>query len=275
MLLWAEQGVGDQLMHARCFGPILASGARVAFEGDARLFPLLARSFPAVEFAPQRDPPAPELVRGPFDFHSSVLSAWRWAMPAELAAWQPAPYLVADERLAARYRDTWRRNGWTVNVGLSWRSKAPQLGDRKSIAPAALRPLLADSRLTFHSLQYGAGRDELGELRAAFGRPVMLDTASDALKDLDRLAAQIKALDLVISISNSTVHLAGAMGVPCWVMLPAGSDWRWGESGHSTPLYPGMRLFRQAHPGDWGDVIARLRFALSDWQAALPGAGST
>lgn len=279
ILLWAEQGVGDQLMQARCLGPILAAGARVTLEGDPRLFPLLSRSFPGVEWKPQFTEPSPELMRGAFDFQSSLLSAWRWTMPATLAGWRPEPYLVPDPTLVASYRNTWHRRGWTLNVGLSWRSRAKKVGEQKSIEPALLRPLIADQRLTFHSLQYGADRDEVRELSNAVGRPVLLDTESDALNNLDRLAAQIKALDLVVSIDNTTIHLAGAMAVPCWVMLAAASDWRWGERGETTPLYRNMRLFRQAQFGSWADVIARLRFALVEWigerhhGAALPTSG--
>jgi len=261
ILLWGEQGVGDQLMQARCLEPLLASGAGIALACDPRLIPLLARRHPKIEFLGQRVQlfPGPRAPR--FDFHSSLLSAWRWTVAGDR---MPAakPYLRADSALVERFRRAWRQRNWRFNVGISWRSKAKKIGAAKSIDLSLLRPLLADPRITVHSLQYGVETAEIPALSKNLGRPVWIDREGDPLNNLDRLAAQIKALDLVISTSNATVHLAGAQGVPTWALLPVASDWRWGEDGEQTWVYQNMRLFRQRHPGSWSDVAARLRLAL-------------
>lgn len=81
---------------------------------------------------------------------------------------------------------------------------------------------------------------------------------ADPLKDLDNFAAQISALDLIISVDNSTVHLAGALGIPVWVLLPFAPDWRWMLNRDDSPWYPTMKLFRQPSPGDWEVVIANV-----------------
>ena len=94
-----------------------------------------------------------------------------------------------------------------------------------------------------------------------------MDRDSDPLKDIDRLTAQIAALDLVVSIDNSTVHIAGATGTPCWVMLPAAPDWRWPATGEKTPLYQGLRLFRNTQLHHWGGIVAEVTEALDEWQA--------
>jgi ADP-heptose:LPS heptosyltransferase len=77
------------------------------------------------------------------------------------------------------------------------------------------------------------------------------------LTDLDGFAAQVAALDLVITISNTTAHVAGALGVPCWVLLPSGlgENWYWFLDRDDSPWYPSVRLFRQSEPGVWTDVI--------------------
>lgn len=72
----------------------------------------------------------------------------------------------------------------------------------------------------------------------------------------------LRTLDLVIAVDTSTAHLAGAMGIPTWVLLPYAVEWRWGESGETTPWYPHHRLFRQAAPGDWDGVFRRVKAAL-------------
>jgi hypothetical protein len=72
----------------------------------------------------------------------------------------------------------------------------------------------------------------------------------------------MRSLDLVISIDSMSAHLAGALGLPVWTLLPHDADWRWMEERDDSPWYPTMRLFRQRTPNDWAPVIAELRRAL-------------
>jgi ADP-heptose:LPS heptosyltransferase len=73
-------------------------------------------------------------------------------------------------------------------------------------------------------------------------------------------------LDLVITVDTAVAHLAGALGKPVWVLLPAVPDWRWGLAGEQTPWYPTMRLFRQTRAGDWAAVMQRVAQTLAVWR---------
>jgi ADP-heptose:LPS heptosyltransferase len=97
---------------------------------------------------------------------------------------------------------------------------------------------------------------------AAAGAPILIDRTIDQLSDLDIFAAQIAAMDLVITIDNSTAHLAGALGVPVWVLLPFAPDWRWLLDREDCLWYPTMRLFRQTELGNWQSVVERVRSSL-------------
>ena len=98
------------------------------------------------------------------------------------------------------------------------------------------------------------------------GTPVLVDRTVDQFTDIDRFAAQIAAMDLVITIDNSTAHLAGALtGVPTWVLLPFAPDWRWMLDRDDSPWYPTMRLFRQTSPGDWQGVMRSVQSALGQY----------
>jgi ADP-heptose:LPS heptosyltransferase len=112
--------------------------------------------------------------------------------------------------------------------------------------------------VSFVNLQHGECAGELEVLRTTRGMTVHDWPDSDPLKDLDDFAAKIAALDLVISIDNSTVHLAGALGQRVWTLLPSVPEWRWMLDRDDTPWYPTMRLFRQTQAGRWSDVMERV-----------------
>ncbi len=162
-------------------------------------------------------------------------------------------YLSADPGRAA----AWRRglpSGF--RVGLVWAGNPAHSNDRRRSMPAAaLRPLLEIPGLACLSLQTGP--------RAADAAGLDLAAAPGAeLADYADTAGLVDALDLVVTVDTSVAHLAGAMGKPVWVMLPFAPDWRWLTERDDSPWYGSMRLFRQATPGDWTGVVARVVQAL-------------
>jgi ADP-heptose:LPS heptosyltransferase len=103
-------------------------------------------------------------------------------------------------------------------------------------------------------------------MRVRFGVEVYADAEIDALRDLDGFAAQVAALDLVVSVSNTAVHFAGALNVPVWTLVPKGKGALWYfRLGETTPWYPAMRLFRQEHPGEWQQPMCLVADALRAW----------
>jgi hypothetical protein len=132
------------------------------------------------------------------------------------------------------------------NVGIVWR--AGEWDERRWVPFGALAPIL-DSGVRLYSLQRDA--DEPGLIQ--------LEEANDVVGT----ARAMKAMDLVISADTMTAHLAGAVGVPVWTLLPATCDWRWMRDRETTPWYPTMRLFRQERPGEWAPVISRVAAELA------------
>jgi hypothetical protein len=111
-----------------------------------------------------------------------------------------------------------------------------------------LRILASIPRVTLYSLQCGEGRAELWNANPPF-------PAIDLAPDFPNTAAAIEALDLVVTIDTSIAHLAGALGKRTFLMLPYNASFQWMVNREDTAWYPAMRLFRQARPGVWSDVV--------------------
>ncbi|MGA8490018.1 MAG: tetratricopeptide repeat protein [Terriglobales bacterium] len=263
VLIWGEQGVGDEIMFAGLIPDVIRTGTRCLLDCDPRLQLLFARSFPDVEVVSSNNsgndsehPPERDFAA---HLPSGSLRGMFRASNAAFAA-TASPYLTADadkrERFRARYDDGRRL------VGLAWYTRNQKTGRDRSIDLSLLAPLFEHADIQWVNLQYG-DHDTLQEQATAAGAPILIDRSVDQLADIDIFAAQIAALDLVITIDNSTAHLAGALGVPVWVLLPFARDWRWLQLREDSPWYPTMRLFRQSQRGDWQSVVQEAQSALS------------
>lgn len=243
LLIWGEQGLGDRLLLLQFLPSLIAAGAKVTLETDPRLIPLLKRNFTDVDFAPEGTHADPALLLHRFDGHRPL---------GDLAVTMPPgkPILQADAARAARLAEQYRQGSSDKLIGLSWRSANPTLGVAKSLRVADLAPFAAIPDLRFVCLQYGATADEHAALRRLFGDRYIHDPAIDAQNDLAALADQIAALDITVTVSNVTAHLAGALGGPVWLLAPpAGRSlfFYLMAAGEGTPWYPGMRIFRRRH----------------------------
>ncbi|MBI5444226.1 MAG: tetratricopeptide repeat protein [Deltaproteobacteria bacterium] len=271
VLVLAEQGVGDEIMFASCVPDLTVRGARVILECDRRLAPLFARSFPGVRVCGAQRSESPAWLLDPetADYHVSLAS-----LPAQFrndAVDFPtrASFLVPDPERVNLWKTRLSSLGPGVKVGVSWRGGArADTRRRRTIALSDWAPLLATPNVHFVNLQYGSTAEELAAAKRELGIVVHDWEDADPLTDLEGFAAQISCLDLVISIDNSTVHMAGALGVPVWVLLPRPPDWRWLLKGDTSHWYESVRLFRQREPGQWDDVVERVRTELAQ-RAAL------
>jgi Tfp pilus assembly protein PilF len=254
VLVWGEQGVGDEIMFAGLIPEVIRTSNSCVLDCDARLKPLFARSFPGVDVVSGQSAELDFAAHVP----SGSLPGLFRATDAGFAATK-SPYLVADpverERFRSRYADGRRL------VGLAWHTANRKSGRYRSIDLSSFASLFARPDIRWVSLQYGA-HDALENEAAAAGAPILIDRSVNQFSNIDAFAAQIAAMDLVVTIDNSTAHLAGALGVPAWVLLPFVSDWRWLQEREDSPWYPTLRLFRQPKCGDWESVVQRVQAGL-------------
>jgi len=252
LLLAAEQGLGDALQFVR-FATLLARrGVRVVVAAPAPLVGLVA-TVPGVSgVVGPADPVPPHDAHIPLLSLGGVLSIGPEAIPAAV------PYVAVDAARRAEAEAALEPHSGRLKAGLAWAGNKAHANDRRrSIALAALAPLLDAGAIAWFSLQ------PLENDADTAGVPTASALVRLPLRrDFDGTAALVAGLDLVITVDTSIAHLAGALAKPVWILLPFAPDWRWQLARADSPWYPTARLFRQPRTGDWSDVIRDVAAAL-------------
>ena len=264
VLLWLEQGIGDQIMGMSMIQRLLDKVASCVLMADRRFAPICRRTFPKAEFYRVGDHVPRRLRDFDFDCQLSVTDLGRMFLPTGVDI-MGTPFLQPNIGKVAELRRKYK-NGDKPLVGFSWMSANDRTGFLKSIPPAQFKQLLGFSNLQYVNLQYGDNSEDLAAFRA-LGCDFIHDTDIDPLVSLDDSAAQIAAMDIVVSVSNSTVHFAGAMGVKTYALIPIGHGrvWYWFTDHERTPWYDSVQICRSESPGEWAEPIDKAwRGLMSD-----------
>lgn len=259
ILLHDEQGLGDTIQFCRYVRLVAAQGANVVLQVQPDLVPLLKD----LEGASQ------VIARGgalpPFDCHAALPSlplAFRTRVESIPAY---SSYISSPAGADLKWSD---RAGRTAlpRIGITWSSTSAFDDDvRRSVALADFLAALPAQGFDYICLQ----KEIRPQDEAALASRPDIRFFGDELGDFSDTAALAATCDLVISTCTSVPHLAGAMGRPTWILLSNAPDWRWLETRSDSPWYPSVTLYRQATPGDWAGVFARVREDLGTLGATL------
>lgn len=259
LLVRGEQGLGDQIIFASVLPELLSAVPQVCLQLEPRLVPLFQRSFPDVEVLSRDKKP-------PVDVAAQIcVGSLPQYFRKDVAAFAGAtmPYLKADAEKTAAFRKALAPNGERV-IGLNWRSFRNKYANEKSMGLLDMAPFFNLPGCTVVNLQYGDVKDEIRAAEAAglhFNKAVTIDLT----KDIDGVSSLVDACDVLVSTSNTTVHIAGALGKPVLLMLPyrSGKLWYWSEAkGEGSLWYPSIRTFHQDAQGDWASTINAVKKAL-------------
>ena len=256
VLVVGEQGIGDQLMFASMIPDLAQIAADVVCVCDPRLVRLLGASFDNVTV---RDPTGGDVEADVAIAMGSLGGAFR----REAADFPGAAYLRPRPEVRARWAERLGPRRARLRVGISWRGGVPGTGEhRRSLQLDQLGPVLDAPDCEFVSLQYGEVSQEVIAANANRAHPIRLLPPAD-IDDLEDLAGLMANLDAVVSVQNTVVHLAGALGKTAFALLPHRANWRYTAGRETMPWYRSVRLIRQAEPGAWTPVVAQAAAALA------------
>jgi tetratricopeptide (TPR) repeat protein len=282
ILVWAEQAYGDMIQFVRYLPFVVQKCRKVILQCPSPLTRLIGTLDDRIQIL-AGDAPFPD-----FDVHIPLMSLPRIFKTTVDTVPAPIPYLVKDvaelnklealqQKIQVRLPDFPQT---ALKIGIVWASG--YFGDRphqlelplRKSCPASIffqllqlsetHPHLPD--MHFYSLQYGRNAKDIADYA---DRPFLHDL-TPFIQNFADTAVLISKLDLIISVDTSTVHLAGAMGKPVWVLLPLDADWRWLTEREDSPWYPTARLFRQKQPSDWEEILVRVKQALIELSQSIP-----
>ena len=245
LLLRAEQGFGDMIQFARFIPLVAKRAAHIIVECRKELMPIM-RTVSGVGTVVEKGRALPE-----FDLHVPLLS-----LPhvlgigeADLKKISADPYLSPPKGKQVRLAPP---AGTVLKVGLIWAGK---LNPRDRSCPLdTLLPILSAKGAAFYSFQVDDRRADIEKI----GVTAFVTDLGDHIHDFGDSAALMQAMDLIISIDSAPAHLAGAMGIPVWMLQLYTTDWRWLVDRADSPWYPSMRIYRQQKPADWSTPVEKL-----------------
>lgn len=255
VLVYGEQGLGDEVMFTSMI-PDLQKTNTLILECHKRLETLFKKSFPGVTVHGTREDSEIAWAHDqPIDYRIAIGSLGKFYRNSR-ESFPGTPYLKAEPL----------PKGNKFRVGISWKGGGAKMGrvQKRSVPLSWWKPILDIPNVEFVSLQYGIGKEEDLDVMDALGYDIKRFPEADA-KDYYDTARLVASCDLVISICTSVVHLAGALGVPCWVLCPKNPAWRYQNSG-GMPFYKSVRLYRSPHVDQsaWRPVIDLIALDLDE-----------
>lgn len=260
VIVWGDQGLGDEIMAASCIPDLMRDAKEVVFDCHPRLRDIFARSF-GIECTGTRKTQQIEWFRNR-QFDISVPITTLMTIYRSESEWPGTPYLRPS---AADKRGLEGHHSFVPYLkrpmGISWAGGVQSTRAHvRSMKLEELSPLLKSKDAEWYSLQYHeSASNEVCRFDESHGVRIRHFPDTLLAQNYDQTMSLVAGLDLVITVCTTVMHLAGAVGVPCWVMTPHRAPWVMGIEGDTMPMYRGMQQFRQhKDETDWSGVIARI-----------------
>lgn len=258
ILIWKEQGIGDEIMYSSILPEIKKISKKVIVHCDKRLIPLFKRSF-AQDIIYESN--KQNIEEDDYDYHipfGSLSRYFRQNLKSFLNS--SKGFLKNEIKNTLSFKEKLKENVDVKLIGISWNTKSNlQMASFRNIDLNYLTSVLNNNKVKFVNLQYGDTSEEIYKLKQETGIQVTEIPDLDIKNEIDKLASLVAACDIIVSIDNFTVHLAGSLGIETKVLLPFNMDSRWGLKGKNSHLYDSVTLYRQNKLGNWVNAIDELK----------------
>ena len=256
ILIVSEQGIGDEIFYSKMLADVDATHNKIIALVDPRLINLLERTYPKIKFSSIDK----KLEGIAYDYYLSIGSLGSVYRKSYSSIIENNNFVYkTNERINKKLKDQLKTENKYL-CGISWKSKNNQFGLSKSIDLESLLPIFNIPNITFINLQYGDISNEIESLFADYGVKIKAVHEIDNLNNIDGLASLINACDFVITTSNVTAHISGAIGKETYVLLPYGNGkvWYWHEGVGKSIWYPTLNLFSQPDINNWAAPISEI-----------------
>ena len=253
VMIWPEQGIGDYILYSRFLNDLSLKVNKVTALIDKKLKPLYSRTFPQIEFITECDPSS-------IDYHAPIGDLAKFYVNSfEDVKLRSDTYLQVNKSRSQKLKEALPK-GKKI-CGISWVSKNDSIGANKSMTLEDLKDLLVLPDVTFVDLQYTDTSEERALFKQKYGVEIIKLEEVDNFDDIDGLASLIDACDCVVSVSNTTVHIAGAIGKQTYLMLPQGKGrlWYWSKEDEQSIWYKSIKIIEQTKIGHWNNVVQNIK----------------
>lgn len=256
VIIYGEQGLGDEILFSSMIDDA-SRRASIIIDAHPRLANIFRNSFPGIPiYGTRKDNETPWTELFKIDARCAIGSLGKLFRKKDSDFPMRERYLFADKRISEKYREKLSLLGNRPKIGISWKGGYPSTGKKiRSIDLKQWGPILSIDA-DFISLQYTSKADEEA-IEAEEFHGIKIHHWQDTIDDYDETAGLVDNLDLVVTITTSIAHLAGAMGKKTLVLTPSKNNWNWGLSGSEMIWYPSITLFRQIG-NDWNPVIRKI-----------------
>ena len=253
LLVWAEQGVGDQVSFGSLLSELLEDVPNLLVQIDKRLIPIFTRSLPKIKFYPD----SLILPESDYDIHIPIGSLGKYLRNNEKDfLLKKNKFFISDEIRTQTIRQELPASKKLI-CGVSWKSSAGVTGINRSLSLEKLAAIFDPDKISLVNLQYGDVSKEIDLLKTNI--ELIQYKSIDNFDDLDGVASLIDACDFIVSVDNSIIHLSSALGKKTFILLSYIPEWRILFNRDDSPWYPSAKLYRQESLGDWDAPLEKLK----------------
>ena len=255
LFIWGEQGLGDHIMFGSLLNELIDYPKQIVIFVNEKLLKLFSRSFPQFIFIGS----FAEINNYKFDEHLPLLSLGKlFRKSINDFKKNKSSYLIDNQLFTEKFKSKIITK--KIKCGLSWNSINKDVGSNKSINIKELMPVFTSKKFKFINLQHGEVTDEINFIKKNFKTDIEQFNDINLFDDIESVASIIQSCDIVVTCSNSTAHLAGALGKDTYLLIPLsrGKLWYWTDISGKSYWYPTIHIFKQIRSNSWKEPIKMM-----------------